>query len=149
MQNLRVNVVPQLFRIMSIDHEAHLLQSRFIVNSHFSKNRYFETIPNKALDIAVGSGLTRRETDGSMRFEHHRLLEYLAASHWEKQKLVINIQANHLENPWWRETLMLRAGIATDPDHLVRDLYSFTAPQYLQNLIASDNGRKAAAALSA
>jgi len=28
-----------------IDHEAHLLQSRLIVNSNSSKNRYSETIP--------------------------------------------------------------------------------------------------------
>src|SRR5439155_47673 len=28
-----------------IDHEAHLLQSRFIVNSHSSENRYSEMIP--------------------------------------------------------------------------------------------------------
>src|SRR5947207_13558057 len=31
-----------------IDHEAHLLQSRFIVNSNSSENRYSETIPKKA-----------------------------------------------------------------------------------------------------
>ena len=29
-----------------IDHEAHLLQHRVIVNSHSSKNRYSETIPS-------------------------------------------------------------------------------------------------------
>jgi hypothetical protein len=35
----------QVSQTWCIAHEAHLLQSRLIVNSHSSKNRYSETIP--------------------------------------------------------------------------------------------------------
>ena len=43
-------------------------------------NRYSASEIDHAVNTAVACGLIRREADGAMRFEHHRLLEYLAAS---------------------------------------------------------------------
>src|SRR5438874_997924 len=42
-----------------IDHEAHLLQSRLIVNSNSSKSRYSETIPMRHLLEALLYGLKK------------------------------------------------------------------------------------------
>ncbi len=73
-----------------------------------------------AISAGVQSGLLREERDGAVRFEHHRLLEYLAAKFWDGDDEHLTISAEHLRNPWWRETLVMRAGITKRPDALVR-----------------------------
>lgn len=91
-----------------------------------------------ALDIAVSAGLMRREANGLVRFEHHRLLEYLAASRWETVAASERLTLAQLENPWWRETLNLRAGITSNPNQLLRQL--------IENLDAVDAAFKTTAA---
>ncbi|MGY6277230.1 NACHT domain-containing protein [Methylomonas sp. MgM2] len=75
---------------------------------------------NEALDVAICSGLMRREVDDSVRFEHHRLLEYLAASYWEQISRNSDLTVDHLNNPWWRETIILRGGITRNPNVLIQ-----------------------------
>ena len=86
---------------------------------------------NEAFEVAVKSGLMRGETDGSVRFEHHRLLEYLAASYWEEAGHSLELTAEQLKNPWWREALVLRGGITGDPNELVHRVCRAIDRKYL------------------
>lgn len=87
-----------------------------------------------AFGVAVKSGLMRREADGSVRFEHHRLLEYLAASHWENAGESSDLTVDQLNNPWWRETLVLRGGITKNPNDLVQRVCRAIDRRYLRLL---------------
>jgi hypothetical protein len=62
-----------------------------------------------------------RDKDDSLRFEHHRILEYLAATYWESSA-VAAVRRDQLANPWWREVLTLRAGITGEPNRLVKEI---------------------------
>jgi hypothetical protein len=75
----------------------------------------------RALEIGISCGLILREKDNSLRFEHHRILEYLAASYWEDSDPVA-IRRDQLTNPWWREVIALRSGITHEPDRVVKEI---------------------------
>ena len=75
----------------------------------------------QALEIGVSCGLILRDKDDSLRFEHHRILEYLAATYWESSA-VAAVRRDQLANPWWREVLTLRAGITGEPNRLVKEI---------------------------
>ncbi len=85
----------------------------------------------EAIKIGVQCGLIREEADGAVRFEHHRLLEYLAARHWDVQDRLLTINTEHLSNPWWRETLVLRAGVTAQPEALIRSVLHAIDRRYL------------------
>lgn len=88
----------------------------------------------EALRIGVLCGLLREEADGALRFEHHRLLEYLAARHWDAADETLAITAEHLSNPWWRETLVLRAAVTADPATLIQNVVRAIDRHYLSVL---------------
>jgi hypothetical protein len=88
----------------------------------------------EALRVGVLCGLLREEADGALRFEHHRLLEYLAARHWDAADETLAITAEHLSNPWWRETLVLRAAVTADPATLIRNVVRAIDRRYLSVL---------------
>lgn len=87
-----------------------------------------------AVDIGVECGLMRKEADNAIRFEHHRLLEFLAAQHWDKQDKLLAIDSDHLANPWWRETLVLRAAITAQPETLIKKIARAIDRRYLAAL---------------
>ncbi|MDP1899316.1 MAG: NACHT domain-containing protein [Rubrivivax sp.] len=91
-------------------------------------------VSTEALEIGVHCGLLREEADGAVRFEHHRLLEYLAALHWDRQDQMLAIERDHLTNPWWRETLVLRAAITAEPEALIKRVVLAIDPRYLSVL---------------
>lgn len=93
---------------------------------------------NDAISIAISCGLIRKESDGSVRFEHHRILEYLAAWYWEKNRAIEKVASTHLRNPWWRETLVLRAGITNDPNEFIEEIVKTIEPEYLKTLGEGD-----------
>lgn len=97
---------------------------------------YLRRSPERAEALRVGvlCGLLREEADGALRFEHHRLLEYLAARHWDAADETLAITAEHLSNPWWRETLVLRAAVTADPATLIRNVVRAIDRHYLSVL---------------
>jgi hypothetical protein len=62
---------------------------------------------------AISSGLLklRLEKNETLRFEHHRILEYLAACYAKGAEHDEQDIYDRLTNPWWREVVTLRAGV--------------------------------------
>lgn len=91
-----------------------------------SLQSYAEKEVDDAISTGIKCGLIRKEVDNSIRFEHHRILEYLAAQYWEKSRIAEQIKPMHLKNPWWRETLVLRAGVTNEPNKLINKIIEVT-----------------------
>lgn len=85
-------------------------------------SRYSSQEIDRVITIGQKASLIRLEGKGILRFEHHRILEYLAAYYWEKHKADKKLQEAQLKNPWIRETLNLRAGITDQPDQLIQEI---------------------------
>jgi len=85
-------------------------------------------------DRILESGLLKQALDGSLRFEHHRLQEFLAALYWEQVAGAQVVTAAHLENPWWRETLTIRAGVTQDISRLLSQIIDCIDDSYLARI---------------
>jgi len=86
------------------------------------------------VDLMVDSGLLKQAQDNSLRFEHHRLQEFLAARGWGQLASGHTITATQLENPWWRETIGMRAGITHDFSNLLGQIIACIDDGYLARI---------------
>src|SRR5262249_24105997 len=75
-------------------------------------------------DVACESGILRKiGSEGAVRFEHHRLQEYFAsrrlASLFDAEEIDIY---QYLDDVWWREVILMTAGIMNHPNRLIDEI---------------------------
>ena len=92
------------------------------------------------IEVAIHSRILIADDNSNVRFEHHRLLEYLAAYYWEHYSEEREIDIVSLSNPWFRETLIIRCGIIEHKDQFIGDIFEKVKEAYEDlGLDAGDN----------
>jgi formylglycine-generating enzyme required for sulfatase activity len=88
-------------------------------------------------EVLNRTGLLRQISRSSYAFTHLSLQEFLAAQairRQVKQTKDYSMVLNHLEDPWWQETIILLAGIERDATLLIEDILA-ACPHSLEALL--------------